>query len=89
MSKTETADSMPAAAAKGCRGGRAETAKELCEKGHCASKKMYYYGVKIHILAEERPHTLPIPRRILVTKASEHDLTAGKRMPAMPKIRQF
>jgi len=39
---------------------------------------MWYYGVKIHILAEERPHTVPIPRKILLTKASEHDLNAGK-----------
>ena len=39
---------------------------------------MWYYGGKIHILAEERPNTLPIPRRILLTKASEHDLPAGK-----------
>jgi len=41
---------------------------------------MWYYGVKIHILAEERPHTVPVPRKILVTKASEHDLNAGKAM---------
>ena len=41
---------------------------------------MWYYGVKIHILAEERPHSVPIPREILVTKASEHDLNAGKIM---------
>jgi hypothetical protein len=39
---------------------------------------MWYYGVKIHILAEERLHSVPIPREILVTKASEHDLPAGK-----------
>ena len=39
---------------------------------------MWYYGVKIHILAEERLHSIPIPREIIVTKASEHDLPAGK-----------
>ena len=39
---------------------------------------MWYYGVKIHILAEEREHTIPIPKKILITKASEHDLNAGK-----------
>jgi hypothetical protein len=39
---------------------------------------MWYYGVKIHILAEERCNTIPIPRQILITKASEHDLNAGK-----------
>jgi hypothetical protein len=39
---------------------------------------MWYHGVKIHILSEEREHTVPLPRKILLTKASEHDLNAGK-----------
>jgi len=79
-SKTHLADSMPVVAAKGSRSGRAKTASELCDKGYCASQKMWYYGVKIHILAEERPHSVPLPREILVTVASEHDLNAGKIM---------
>ena len=79
-SKTHLADSLPIVVAKGSRSSRAKTADEICDKGHCASKKMWYYGVKIHILAEERPHTVPIPRKILITKASEHDLNAGKMM---------
>ena len=77
-SKTHLADSMPVVVAKGSRSGRAKTASGLCGKGYCPSQKMWYYGVKIHILAEERAHTIPIPREILVTKASEHDLPAGK-----------
>ena len=66
-SKTHLADSMPVVVAKGSRSERAEAASELCDKGWCASKKMWYYGVKIHILAEERGHSVPIPREILVT----------------------
>jgi len=77
-SKSHLLDSMPVVVAKGSRSNRAKTASELCDKGHCASQKMWYYGVKIHILAEERVHSVPIPRRILLTKASEHDLPAGK-----------
>jgi len=79
-SKTHLLDSAPIVVAKRSRSGIARTASELCDKGYCASQKMWYYGVKLHILAEERPHTVPVPRKILVTKASEHDLNAGKFM---------
>jgi hypothetical protein len=79
-SKTHLLDSMPVVVAKGSRSQRAKAADELCDKGYCASQKMWYYGVKIHVLAEEREHTVPIPRKILITKASEHDLNAGKKM---------
>ena len=79
-SKTHIVDSAPIVVAKGSRSSRAKTAFELADKGYCASKKIWYYGVKIHILAEERLHSLPIPRKILVTKASEHDLNAAKTM---------
>jgi len=77
-SKTHLADSAPIILARRSRSSRAKTASELCDKGYCASQKMWYYGVKIHILAEERLHSVPVPREILVTKASEHDLNAGK-----------
>jgi hypothetical protein len=77
-SKTHLADSMPVVVAKGNRSSRAKTANEICDKGYCASKKMWYYGVKIHILSEEREHSVPVPRKIVITKASEHDLNAGK-----------
>ena len=80
ISKTHLLDSAPILVAKGSRSSRAKAANELCNKGYCASQKMWYYGLKIHVLAEERPNTLPIPRKILVTKASEHDLPAGKIM---------
>jgi len=79
-SKTRLADSMPVVVAKGSRSGRAKTASESCDKSYCSSQKMWYYGVKIHILAEEREHSVPIPHEILITKASEHDLVAGKTM---------
>jgi hypothetical protein len=72
--KTHLLDSAPIVVAKGSRSGRARTASELCDKGYCASQKMWYYGVKIHVLAEERPRSVPVPRKIIVTKASEHDL---------------
>ena len=79
-SKANLLDSAPITVAKGRRDNKAKTAKELCNKGYCASQKMWYYGVKIHVLAEERPNTLPIPRKIILSKASESDLNAGKIM---------
>lgn len=79
-SKTDLLDSAPITVAKGSRSSRAKTAGGSCDKGWCASKKMWYYGVKIHILGEERPGSIPLPREIMVTKASEHDLSAGKRL---------
>jgi hypothetical protein len=77
-SKAHILDSAPVVVARGSRSKRAKSANDLCDKGYCASKKMWYYGVKIHVLAEERRNSLPIPRKILITKASEHDLNAGK-----------
>jgi hypothetical protein len=79
-SRTHLADSMPVIVAKGSRSGRAETASEFCDKGYCSSKKMWYYGVKIHILSEERSHAIPIPRIIELSKASENDLPNAKFM---------
>jgi hypothetical protein len=78
--KTHLLDSAPIVVAKGSRDTRAKTAGELCAKGYCASQKMWYYGVKLHVLAEERPNTLPIPRHIMLTKASEADINAGRVM---------
>jgi hypothetical protein len=78
--RTHLADSVPIIVAKGNRSGIARTASEVCDKGYCASKKMWYYGVKIHIIAEERPHHAPIPRFIELSKASENDLPQAKTM---------
>jgi hypothetical protein len=79
-SKTHLLDSAPIVVAKGRRDNIARTASELCNKGYCASQKMWYYGVKIHVLAEERPNTLPVPRQIMLTKASASDLNTAKIM---------
>lgn len=40
-------DSMPIVMAHEKRSSRAKVAPELANKGYCASKKMYFYGVKI------------------------------------------
>lgn len=68
-------DSMPICMAKAKRSSNAKVASQFANKGYCASKGLYYYGVKIHLLALRKPGTLPLPEYIGVTPASDHDLT--------------
>ena len=73
-------DSIPIVVAGGKRSGRAKTASELCGKGYCASKDMWYYGVKLHTFAQCNYKKMPTPTIMTVSKASEHDLPVAKRM---------
>lgn len=68
-------DSLPIIMANAKRSGRAKVAAELANKGYCASKDMYFYGVKLHILAFRRPGTLPLPDQARLAPAAPHDLT--------------
>ncbi|MEW6382306.1 MAG: transposase [bacterium] len=67
-------DSMPIILANAKRSAKAKVANQLANKGYCASKGIYYYGVKVHILGLKRQGTLPLPEYIGLTSASEHDL---------------
>jgi hypothetical protein len=73
-------DSIPIVVAGGKRSGRAKSASELCNKGYCASKDMFYYGAKLHILAQCNYKSLPTPAMMTLSKASEHDLPVSKEM---------
>jgi len=73
-------DSIPIVVAGSKRSGRAKTADELCNKGYCASKDMWYYGVKLHIFAQCNYKKMPTPAMMCVSKASEHDLPVAKEM---------
>ena len=66
-------DSLPVVVAGSARSGRAKAAGELCNKGYCASKDMWYYGVKLHILAQCNYKAMPTPALMQISKASEHD----------------
>ena len=70
-------DSMPIVLANAKRSGRAKVARDLCDKGYCDSKKMWYYGVKIHALGLSQYKALPLPRQLLLTSASIHDRKAA------------
>lgn len=73
-------DSMPIIVAGSKRSSTAKVASEICDKGYCSSKGMYYYGVKLHALAQSNPRSLPIASSVTVTAASENDSPVGKRM---------
>lgn len=83
-------DSIPIVVAGSKRSGRAKTASEMCNKGYCASKEMWYYGVKLHTLAQCNYKTLPTPALMVVSKASEHDLPISKELlDGVKNIRVF
>jgi len=71
-------DSMPIIVANSKRSGSAKAAKDLCDKGYCASKGMYYYGMKLHALGQKRSAALPQITMLNLTPASENDLTVAK-----------
>jgi len=73
-------DSIPIVVAGSKRSGRAKTADELCSKGCCASKDMWYYGVKLHVFAQCNYKKMPTPALMAISKASEHDLPIAKEM---------
>ncbi len=75
-------DSMPIVVANQKRAKGAKTAKELCDKGYCASKGMYYYGVKLHVLGQKQYQALPKVSMMCVTPASKNDLSVAKEMLA-------
>lgn len=76
MKNIRLIDSLPIIMANAKRSSRAKVASEFANKGYCASKDIWYYGVKIHILGIKRHKTLPLPEYIGITPASDHDLTA-------------
>lgn len=67
-------DSMPIVTCAANRSGK--VARQLTDKGYCASKRMHYYGVKLHLMGLRRQASLPLPKVALATPASVHDLTA-------------
>jgi len=71
-------DSMPVIVANEKRSGNAKTAGELCNKGYCSSKGMYYYGVKLHAFVQKQYQTLPKPFAVWVTPAADADISAAK-----------
>lgn len=67
-------DSQPVILAQQSRRFKAKVARqELANSGYCPTKKLYYHGVKIHVVGDYRPGTLPLPRYLGVTPAGVND----------------
>lgn len=59
-----------------------KVARALAGKGYCASKKLYYHGLKLHVLAGKCIGSLPLPEYVALSSASAHDLkVAGSILP--------
>ena len=69
-------DSLPVMMAQGTRANRARVARQLADVGYCATKQIHYCGVKLHVIAARRPAQLPLPERLFLSRASQHDLAA-------------
>lgn len=69
-------DSLPVMLAVGTRANRARVARQMADVGFCATKQIHYCGVKLHVLAARRRAQLPLPERLFLSPASQHDLAA-------------
>jgi hypothetical protein len=83
-------DSLPVMLARGGHAYTATVAREIAEVGSCASKKMFFHGVRLHTLAERRSGQLPCPQQIWLREAACHDVRSVKeQMPALPDTTLF
>jgi len=76
-------DSMPIITCSGKRAGK--VASEITEKGYCSTKKLHYYGAKLHGIAFHRKGKLPFPEFFCLTNAAEHDLNAVREI--LPRLK--
>lgn len=72
-------DSMPIMLARASRSESATVAREIADKGYCASKDMYYHGIKLHALLSRGKQCLPRLTACEFSKASEHDVRSIRR----------
>ena len=78
-------DSFPVIMAIHRRGDTAKVAPQLANKGLCASKNMYFHGLKMHVVAQRRKDLMPLPVCISMNPASHNDLTVIKQL--LPQFR--
>lgn len=56
-----------------------KVATEITTKGYCSTKNLYYFGIKLLIVAFRRKETIPFPEMIILSLAEENDLTVLER----------
>ena len=84
-------DSYPIIMAQGSRADTAKVAREVADKGYCASKNLWYHGIKLHSLGISIPGSIPSPQCMLFSAASENDNTVFKEQiaPAFRHLRVY
>jgi hypothetical protein len=69
-------DSMPIMLASGVRSKRARVAPEIASTGFSAVKQTNFHGVRLHLIANRQPGSLPLPAKVWLKEGNVHDLTA-------------
>ena len=68
-------DAFPIILAHQGRRFKARVAQEIASaNGYCATKNLYYYGIKLHMIGQYHPGALPIPMRLGITDAGTADI---------------
>jgi hypothetical protein len=81
-------DSMPIILAQRGRRFYAKVSPEIADKnGSCATKKLHYYGVKLHMVGSAQSSTIPIPEKIGITCAGMSDIKAYEAI--LPEIMPY
>lgn len=70
---TGVADSFPVILAQQTRRYTAKVAPEWAASGYCPTKKLYYHGLKVHVIGDQQPGGLPRLRYVGVTAANLPD----------------
>lgn len=71
-------DSVPIVLANGSRSRKAKVAREVANQGYCAAKRLYFHGLRRHLIAWRRVGTLPAPCLLWLREAACHDLRAAR-----------
>lgn len=66
-------DSFPVALARQGHRFKACVAPEIANHGYCSTKKLYFYGVRVHVIGRRQTGTLPTPEYLGLLPASEND----------------
>lgn len=77
-------DSLPIMLAVRGRSYQAQVARDQADQGYCESKKLWYHGVKLHLLGAKQYQQLPAPLSLCFTEASRHDLPVVKEQVLAP-----
>jgi hypothetical protein len=67
-------DSVPVMLARGGHAYTARVARDVSNVGYCASKKIYFHGVRLHAIAQRRFASMPLPAQVWLREGSCHDL---------------